>query len=125
MGPYRGGVPDPGFRARLDRERARVASRVDELQHEFEAVVAAACAANLDDEHDPEGATIGFERAQLTALSEQGRRHLAEIDDALDRMRAGTYGTCVACGLEIGSVRLAALPTATQCVHCAGADTRR
>ena len=57
------------LRARLERERLRVADRVAELTREFDAIVSASAAANLDDEHDPEGATIGFERAQVMARS--------------------------------------------------------
>ena len=46
-----------------------------------------------DDEHDPEGATLAFERAQLAACWSQARQHLAELDQALARLAAGQYGT--------------------------------
>ena len=60
--------------ARLAIERRRVADRVCVLTREFDAIVAASAEANLDDEHDPEGATVGFERAQVLALLEQAAR---------------------------------------------------
>jgi len=51
--------------------RERTAQRIAELTAVFDAIVASSDSANLDDEHDPEGATVGFERAQVSALLEQ------------------------------------------------------
>ena len=45
-------------------------------------------------------------------------RELSEIDDALLRMREGTYGVCEGCGEDISVVRLQALPDATYCIRC-------
>ena len=81
--------------------------------------MAASAESNADDEHDPEGATIGFERAQLSALLEQSRARLVELDRALERVAAGTYGACEACGQPIAAGRLEARPTARTCVACA------
>ena len=44
-----------------------------------------------------------------------------EIDAALLRIAAGTYGACEACAAPIPAARLEALPAATHCVHCQGA----
>jgi len=112
------------LRARLERERLRVADRVAELTREFDAIVSASAAANLDDEHDPEGATIGFERAQVMALLEQARAHLADLDAALARDEVAG-GRCAVCGELIAPERLDALPAATLCVRCAGAASSR
>ncbi|UZN04126.1 TraR/DksA family transcriptional regulator [Cellulomonas sp. S1-8] len=79
-------------------------------------VVDAARGSNVDDEHDPEGATIAFERAQLEALAADARRRLVEVDAALARLAAGTYGTCAVGGEPIDDARLEARPTATTCV---------
>ena len=75
---------------------------------------------NLDDEHDPEGATIAFEREQLTALRRQACDRIVEIDEALQRLAAGTYGMCEQCGAVIPDERLAIRPAARTCVRCAG-----
>ncbi|WP_306514392.1 TraR/DksA family transcriptional regulator, partial [Janibacter hoylei] len=75
---------------------------------------------NADDEHDPEGATIAFERSQVDALARQAREHLREIDAALARLDAGDYGTCERCGRPISAGRLEARPTARTCIDCAG-----
>jgi DnaK suppressor protein len=89
------------------------------MAHDFEGIVAASSDANLDDEHDPEGSTVAFERAQVAALMADARDYLAELDRALDRIDTGTYGTCQRCGAPIGSERLIARPAARTCVGCA------
>lgn len=105
-----------------DRERttARIATRSRDLDH----VVAAATLVATDDEHDPEGSTIAFDRAQLIAVLGQARHHAAEVDDAIARVDAGTYGTCVRCGEPISAERLAARPAASTCITCASVPRR-
>lgn len=51
-------------------------------------------------------------------LAEVESRELANIERALARMRAGTYGECEACGNKIPLARLNALPYATSCIEC-------
>jgi hypothetical protein len=65
--------------ARIEDARERTARRISDLIDAFDAIVASSEAANLDDEHDPEGATVGFERAQVSALLESARAQLAEL----------------------------------------------
>lgn len=43
---------------------------------------------------------------------------LREIDAALGRIRAETYGNCIDCGADIDVARLEAYPTAARCVRC-------
>ncbi|WP_246088084.1 TraR/DksA family transcriptional regulator [Nocardioides albertanoniae] len=74
---------------------------------------------NADDEHDPEGATIAFERSQVQALVRDARRRLEEVSTALERLDAGTYGVCEVCGGPVGDGRLEARPTARTCISCA------
>ena len=100
--------------------RAEAQAQVERLDRELLALFEASRSSNADDEHDPEGSTIAFERAQLTALLAAGRRRIADLDDALDRSAAGTYGNCERCGRPIPAERLAARPFATTCVACAG-----
>ncbi|GAA3808858.1 TraR/DksA family transcriptional regulator [Nocardioides panacisoli] len=84
-------------------------------------MVAASVDTNADDEHDPEGATIAFERSQIGALVRQVRSSLAEVDAAVERLEAGTYGVCEVCGAPIGDGRLEARPVARTCIRCAAA----
>jgi len=111
-------MDDP--RTVLDAEREEVRRRLVDLTEDFDGVVAASRDTNADDEHDPEGATIAFERSQLTALVRQARTHLEELDAALARVDDGTYGTCERCGRSIGVARLGARPRARRCIACAG-----
>jgi len=111
----------PDLRIALDAERERTLARLAGLTGDFDAIVHAARDSNADDEHDPEGATIAFERSQVGALVEQARAHLAEIDAAVARLDDGTYGVCERCGGEIASARLEARPVARTCIGCASA----
>ncbi|HKC26571.1 MAG TPA: TraR/DksA C4-type zinc finger protein [Jatrophihabitans sp.] len=103
----------------LTAERDATRARLAALSAEVDGVVSAAAGSNIDDEHDPEGATLAFEREQLAALREQARQHLDELELALQRLAAGRYGVCETCGAPIGEERLAARPFARQCVSCA------
>jgi RNA polymerase-binding transcription factor DksA len=113
-----------GPRERLETERAAAASRLAGLEREFGSVVESARQANTDDEHDPEGATIAFERQHIAALVSQARERLAEIEAALGRLDAGSYGRCVRCGEPISPERLAARPAAQTCIRCARRSRR-
>ncbi|GAA4362579.1 TraR/DksA C4-type zinc finger protein [Nocardioides caricicola] len=104
---------------RLEDERAETLHRLANLTDDFQAIVAASKDTNADDEHDPEGATIAFERSQVSTLVRDAQRHLAEIDAAVERLEAGTYGVCERCGQPIGDGRLEARPVARLCIRCA------
>ncbi len=110
---------EPDVTARLAAERAEVAAQVVSLQQAFDDIVAGSELVSTDDEHDPEGATIAYERAQVSSLLERARDRLADLDVATERLIAGTYGRCERCGAPIGDARLEALPAATRCVACA------
>ncbi|MDZ5663988.1 TraR/DksA family transcriptional regulator [Nocardioides sp. zg-1308] len=106
-------------RRRLAEERRLALDRLASLTGDHEAVVAASRDTNADDEHDPEGHTIAFERSQIGALIAHVRRHLDELDAATGRVDAGTYGRCEGCGRPIGDARLEALPATRTCITCA------
>ncbi|GIJ45272.1 DnaK suppressor protein [Virgisporangium aliadipatigenens] len=106
-------------RDELLRLRASAESEAATLSRDLRALFAASRDSNADDEHDPEGATVGFERAQLTALLAAARERIVEIDEALGRVDAGTYGVCERCGRPIAPERLAARPFARRCITCA------
>lgn len=109
----------------LRRERESTLTRIDGLRRAVDDVVASIDGIGNDDEHDPEGATIGFERAQLLALHDAARNQLRLIDDAIGRISNDTYGRCTECEKPIHPERLKALPTATTCVRCAQPGVRR
>jgi len=94
--------------------------RVVSLEGSFDGIVEAASDVATDDEHDPEGHTIAWERQQIAALLDEARITLADIDAARRRVDEGRYGTCTTCGNEIDPRRLDALPATPTCVACAG-----
>jgi DnaK suppressor protein len=100
-------------------ERERALRQVAALEREFAGLAEAASAGGTDDEHDPEGATLAFERQHAAALLERARDRLAAIEAALERVRQGRYGRCDRCGQPIGDDRLAARPAALTCIRCA------
>jgi RNA polymerase-binding transcription factor DksA len=102
-------------------ERERVLQRIAALEREFAGIAEAASADGTDDEHDPEGATLAFERQHTAALLTAAREQLAAVDAALARDAAGRYGQCDRCGQPIGAGRLAARPAAALCIRCAAA----
>jgi DnaK suppressor protein len=111
-------------RQALAADRADTLDRLAGLERELDGIVESARAANADDEHDPEGATLAFEREHATALANQARQHLSDIDAALARLDDGSYGQCVRCGKPIAPARLAARPTAATCITCAARPLR-
>jgi DnaK suppressor protein len=117
-------MDDGEVEERLLAERVAAAQHLESISADLAAVAAAASGSNLDDEHDPEGSTIAFEREQLAALRAQVHIRLVDLDAALDRVRHGRYGRCVSCGRAVGDVRLEALPATRLCVRCAGALRR-
>jgi DnaK suppressor protein len=122
---HAGTVVDEDALARLLAiQKANAAERIASLTHDLDRLIQSSVHTNADDEHDPEGATIAFERAQLTALLAGSRRRLADLDRATARLSAGVYGRCELCGELISVERLAARPTTTTCVHCATTRSR-
>jgi DnaK suppressor protein len=107
------------LRTELADSGARARARADALRRDFEEIVTASADAVRDDEHDPEGATIAFERAQVAALLADATAQLRELAAAEDRLDQHDLGRCAGCGGPIGFERLVARPTATRCVACA------
>lgn len=66
-----------------------------------------------------------FEQQRDLALRDHNQGHLADIDAALGRLEAGTYGSCTSCGREIPPERLEALPWTALCIDCSRTTVRR
>ncbi|MFJ4284270.1 TraR/DksA family transcriptional regulator [Paenarthrobacter nicotinovorans] len=109
------------FRYLLEQERDRRLVLLSALRNDITSVSQARLDSNVDDEHDPEGSTIAFELSQASALLGQSREGLEQIDAALARIEAGTYGHCEICGIDIPEGRLEARPWTPYCVvHASG-----
>jgi RNA polymerase-binding transcription factor DksA len=111
-------------RRALLAEREAAAAQLAALTRDFAVMVEASQSVATDDEHDPEGATIAFERAQVAALRDDAVRHIGDLDHALQAIDGGTYGVCERCGEAIRPERLAVRPAARRCVTCAAVRGR-
>jgi len=103
----------------LRQDLAAALAQIALMRAELDGVSSASAGSNIDDEHDPEGATVAFERAQLSALLRQAKAHVADVEAALARIARGSYGRCERCGQTLPDERLEALPAARRCVACA------
>ena len=111
--------------ARLAADRDATVQRITSMTSDLATVAAASVGSSLDDEHDPEGSTIAFEREQLAALRAHAQEHLTEVEAALARLHDDRYGRCEVCGRPIATARLEALPATRSCVTCAARGSRQ
>ena len=102
----------------IDDERDRTKQRITDARKSFDDIVGYAEGSPPDDEHDPEGATIGFERAKVSALLTHAEEHLGALDAAERRLHGESYGICERCGQRIVLDRLLARPAAVTCTSC-------
>lgn len=109
------------FRILLEEERQRKLALLPALRADIASANSARQDSNVDDEHDPEGATIAFELSQASALLKQSNASLEQVEAALARIEAGTYGTCAVCGEPIAEGRLEARPWTPYCITHAAA----
>ena len=114
-------------RALLVAERASYMQQAESLREEAEQLAEDMEPGDIQfDEESGEGDTLNVERERDLALSAQARAAVDEIDHALAKMDAGTYGVCERCGNPIPKARLKALPYAALCVACkSGGLSRR
>jgi DnaK suppressor protein len=108
---------DPALARRvLDEKRALT---LHLLEHGEEAAAATAEAGQQPKEEVSPMDTLQ-EQAMVHDIERRRRHELARIDAAMERLEAGEYGWCVACGEPIPDARLALDPAAALCVACAG-----
>ena len=110
-------------RAALDAELRRIEVEVATLQATLSDVLRDGGDGAGDDQADT-GAKA-FERDQEMTLLANARDMLFQTRRALERIEAGTYGTCENCQGPIGKARLQAFPRATFCVSCKQRQERR
>ena len=104
------------FKAQLIKARAQLLERI---AYERGGVVSRAdMAADHFDNSFQSRAQIQTERQTEFAMNEHETAELGDIQAALERLQAGTYGTCTDCGVTIPTARLTAYPTAKRCIDC-------
>jgi len=106
------------MKARLEEERAKYLHSEEIYRAEADALIEGREPGDVQfDEESGEGDTLAVERERDLALSNQARQAVEQIDAALDRIKAGTYGICVASGKAIPQERLRAIPWAAERVE--------
>lgn len=107
---------------RLKQEQTRLNNELEQIKAEIRPV-------NERREGSPFGkreeeATEAFELEKRLALEKQLTDALAEVEHALEKYEAGTYGVCDLCGQPIEPARLEALPQASLCLDCKARQTK-
>jgi RNA polymerase-binding protein DksA len=107
------------FRELLQDEQVRleqVRNAVLEETATTESEGAAIVELSVVDQHPADIGTETFEREKQASILELAERQLQDIERAVSRLDAGTYGTCEACGAVIPVERLEARPAARFCL---------
>lgn len=109
------------FQKRLLAEKARVESQLRSLEAQDEGASQQDETGELSgyDQHPADVATLTFEREKDLALEDSLKGELEQIEMALAKIEAGTYGACDRCKKPIDERRLEVLPYATLCITCA------
>jgi len=103
------GIDPVAVRAALRAERARLSADLGEaIQAPGQMTYGSQAAA----------ATQVFEQQRDLALRDRSTHQLELVNEALERLESGTFGTCMRCGKPIASARLEALPWAAHCIEC-------
>lgn len=100
------------FRTLLQKERDQLLSQLAELG--FGQGGGLSYDTNFAD-----SSQVNAERGEAEALAAPLREALSEVDEALERVDEGTYGSCLRCSSPIGSDRLGAMPATRYCIACA------
>ena len=103
---------NPALRDRLQEERDRLHDQLRQMG------VGPGGRLDFDDGFADSG-QVTAERGEVEALGGTLLDTLREIEDALSKFDAGTYGRCESCGNQIAEARLEAMPTARLCIDCA------
>jgi RNA polymerase-binding transcription factor DksA len=100
------------LRAQLEAERARVREQLAQYGYGDPTSLSF-------DEGFADSGQVTAERGEVEALVASLAETLGEVEHALEKFDAGTYGNCESCGNEIPEPRLEAKPAARLCIDCA------
>ena len=109
------------YRSVLLDERTRVRAAIDYLHEENPGSLGDETGEHVSpsaENHMADTASATFDRELDYTLEDNSEHVLAEIEAALERIDAGTFGRCRRCGEAIDEARLEALPWATKCIGC-------
>lgn len=108
------------FRRRLEDESRRLAIMIEEIDEQREAArLTETSSERSPDPNTAEGGSLAFEMEKELSLARNAGDLLGQVEEALGRLQAGTYGNCEGCGKPIPVARLDAVPHTKLCVDCA------
>jgi RNA polymerase-binding transcription factor DksA len=109
------------FREALENLRARLRGDLDQMTDEALQATGNGASGNLSNVplHMADVGTENYDQEFTLGLIENEQETLDLIYDALNRIRAGTFGHCEACEVMIAKPRLQAIPYAKFCIDCA------
>ncbi|HVE73703.1 MAG TPA: TraR/DksA C4-type zinc finger protein [Mycobacteriales bacterium] len=110
-------------RAELEEQARDLRGEIDDAESLSAEMKRAQSTEGSGDEAD--AGTKTFEREHEMSLANNSRDLLVQVERALARLDAGTYGRCENCGNPIPKARLQAFPRATLCVTCKQREERR
>jgi len=108
------------LRQMLEQERQRLMAELEAMEEhtpEVEEQVGMDVGGGYDEDLADVASTT-FEREKSVALESSVQHLLTQVEEALQRIEAGTYGRCLRCGNHIDYARLKVLPYATLCIRC-------
>jgi RNA polymerase-binding protein DksA len=98
--------------------KSRLESERDRLVRELKQLIVTGRESLGYSTHMADDASAAFDQARDLALRGNLERMLDQVNKALDRFAAGTYGVCEVCGGAVDPARLKALPYASNCLDC-------
>lgn len=106
------------LRARLEDERDRLLSEIDEYERDGQEALSDVSGENNYRDHMADQGSATFARELDMTLEDNAREMLAQVEGSLKRLDSGEYGTCKRCGATIPIARLEAVPFADLCIEC-------
>ena len=107
------------IRIRILEERERLVTDLDSLEEETSSTSRDASGdLSSYSSHMADQGTDAMEREKAFLFASVKRKRLEEVDLALQRIDAGTFGVCESCGQDIPPKRLERVPDASLCVAC-------
>ena len=110
------------LRAKLERDRVQILERMELLRADSDDASETREGSPFGKREEEASETFEFEKRIVLERSLQTT--LADIDHALEKFAAGTYGRCESCGREIEHERLEARPQASLCMECKAQQLR-
>ena len=102
----------------LEAERDRLAHEISDMERDSATSLSDASGENNYRDHMADQGTATFGKELDMTLEGNARELRASVIAALERIEAGTFGTCLRCGQQVGSDRLTAMPAAALCIEC-------